>query len=201
VVITNHYFTKNFPHATLKNLMLTFHSCARTLNATGILSCIGCIHHGLRRAITNTSSCGDSLFVAICYLIATDFNVQSLRLYIVQSFCNAITSNSPNALHCLHQHLPCNVIHNSEIINNWQEYLVKMAMPYHKGKIEGWSFCLQWIAIIYNVNIQVWSSHCNNIVTLYSARLNCHRTIDLLSLAIDTFHVCWHSSRRCVSKK
>jgi hypothetical protein len=145
--------------------------------------------HGLRRAITNTSSCGDSLFVAICYLIATDFNVQSLRLYIVQSFCNAITSSDPNAFHCLHQHLSCNVIHNSEIIDNWQEYLVKMAMPYHKGKIEGGPFCLQWIAIIFNVNIQVWSSHCNNIVTLYSARSNCHRTIDLLSLATDTFHV------------
>jgi hypothetical protein len=92
--------------------------------------------HGLRRAITNTSSCGDSLFVAICYLIAKDFNVQSLRLYIVQSFCNAITSNAPNALHFLHRHLPCNVIHHSEITNSWQEYLVKIAMPYHKGKIE-----------------------------------------------------------------
>jgi hypothetical protein len=42
--------------------------------------------HGLRREITNTSSCGDSLFVEICYLIEIKFNVQSLRIYVVQSF-------------------------------------------------------------------------------------------------------------------
>jgi exonuclease III len=145
--------------------------------------------HGLRRAITNTSSCGDSLFVAICYLIATDFNVQSLRLYIVQSFCNAIKSSDPNAFHCLHRHLSCNSIHSSEMTNDWQEYLVKMAMPYHKGKIEGGPFCLQWISIIFNVNLQVWSSHCNNIVTHYSARSSCAETVYLLSFETDTFHV------------
>jgi hypothetical protein len=145
--------------------------------------------HGLKRAIPNTSSCGDSLFVAICYLIATDFNVQSLRLYIVQSFCNAIKSSDPNAFHCLHRHLSCNSIHSSEMANDWQEYLVKMAMPYHKGKIEGGPFCLQWISIIFNVNLQVWSSHCNNIVTHYSTRSSCAETMYLLSFETDTFHV------------
>jgi hypothetical protein len=32
--------------------------------------------HGLHMATTIASSCGDSLFNAICYLVATEFNVQ-----------------------------------------------------------------------------------------------------------------------------
>jgi hypothetical protein len=61
--------------------------------------------YGLSKAIPVVSSCGDSLFEAIFYLIATDFDVQSLRLYIVQSFCNAMKSGDQNALHCLHEYL------------------------------------------------------------------------------------------------
>jgi hypothetical protein len=64
-----------------------------------------------------------------------------------------------------------------------------MAMPYQKGKIEGWPFYLQCISIIFNVNIQVWSSHCNNIVTHYSAHSSCDETLYLFSFEIDTFHV------------
>jgi hypothetical protein len=50
--------------------------------------------HGLHIATIITSTCGDSLFYAIFYLIATEFDVHSLRLYTVQSFCNAIIGDN-----------------------------------------------------------------------------------------------------------
>jgi len=66
--------------------------------------------HGLNRATTSTSNCGDNLFSAICYLVATNFDVHSLRLYVVQYFCNAIMSGDQNTFHCLQQHLVGNTI-------------------------------------------------------------------------------------------
>jgi hypothetical protein len=91
--------------------------------------------YGLSKAITNTSNCGDSLFGAICYLIKTNFDVQSLRLYIMQSFCNAVTSGDHNALHCLRQHLGPGAIHNTTMIGDWKGYIVNMEMPYERGRI------------------------------------------------------------------
>jgi hypothetical protein len=43
-------------------------------------------------------------------------------------------------------------------IETWQEYLVNMALPYEKENVEGGRFCLQWISVIFRVNIQVWST-------------------------------------------
>jgi hypothetical protein len=62
-------------------------------------------------------------------------------------------------------------------------------MPYKKGKIEGGTFHLQWISIIFNVNIQVWSSHSMNILSLYPARSTCDKTVDVLSFETDPFHI------------
>jgi hypothetical protein len=109
-------------------------------------------YYGLNKAIT-TSNCNNSLFQEICYLIAIDFNLQSLRLYIVQSFCNAIMSGDQNTLLCLHQYPGPGVIHNKTMFVNSKEYLENMAMPYERGKIEGGRFCFQWISIIFNVYI------------------------------------------------
>jgi hypothetical protein len=145
--------------------------------------------YGLSKAIPVVSSCGDSLFREIFYLIAIDFDVQSLRLYIVQSFCNAMKSGDHNALHCLHEYLRPGPIDNTTTIVNWKEYLVNMEMPYEKGKIEGGAFCLQWISFIFNVNIQVWSLHGNNIVNLYFAGSNCDKIVDVLSFETHTVHV------------
>jgi hypothetical protein len=98
---------------------------------------------------------GDSLFNAICCLVATEFDVQSLRLYIVQSFCNAIIGGSQQAFSCLYQHLSPYLLENMSAIGSWQEYLVNMALPYEKGNVEDGRFCLQWLSIIFRVNIQV----------------------------------------------
>jgi len=57
-----------------------------------------------------------------------------------------------DALHCLEQYLIVYVIHYA-MNNNWQQYLINMAMPYEKGQVEGGPFCLQWISIIFKVNI------------------------------------------------
>jgi len=136
--------------------------------------------HGLSSAVSNEFSCRDSLFETICYLVATNFNVQSLRLYIVQSFCNAITSGDHIALHFLNQHLMPDVIFNMTIINSWQAYLVNMVM-HKKGKIEGGPFYLQRISIIFNVNIQVWSSRTMNILSLYPTLSTYDKKVDVLS--------------------
>lgn len=79
-----------------------------------------------------TSNCGDSLFNAIFYLVATEFDAHCSRLYIVQSFCNALMHKNQDALHCLEQYLIVDVIHYA-MNNNWQRYLINMAMSYEKG--------------------------------------------------------------------
>jgi len=50
--------------------------------------------HVLHIATTIISTCGDSLFNEIFYLIATEFDVHLLCLYTMQSFCNAIIGGS-----------------------------------------------------------------------------------------------------------
>jgi hypothetical protein len=111
--------------------------------------------HGLQLATNVVSSYGDSLFNAICYLVAAGFNVQSLQIYTVHSFCNAIIGGNQQAFRCLHQHLSPYLLENMLAIGIWQEYLVNMALPYEKGNVEGCRLCLQWMSIIFRVNIQV----------------------------------------------
>lgn len=113
--------------------------------------------HQLHRAITSTCNCGDSLFSTICHLIATKFDVQTLRLYIVETFCNAIISKHKDALDCWKIYLTDNVVQDQPMVGNWQAYVINMAMSYEKGKVEGEPFNLQWTSIIFKVNIQVWS--------------------------------------------
>jgi hypothetical protein len=61
--------------------------------------------YGLQLETNVVSSCGDSLFNAIFYLVAAEFDVQSLRIYTIQSFCNAIIGSNEQDFRCLHQHL------------------------------------------------------------------------------------------------
>jgi hypothetical protein len=145
--------------------------------------------HGLHIATTIASSCGDSLFNAIFYLVATEFDVQSLRLYTVQSFCNAIIGGNQQAFNCLHQHLLPYLLESMSTIGSWQQYLVNMALPYEKGNVEGGRFCLQWLSIIFRVNIQVWSALSDGTVHSYCIDSNYDRTIDIISLKTDTPHI------------
>jgi hypothetical protein len=152
-----------------------------------ILHGIDC--HGLQLATNVVSSCGDSLFNAICCLVAAEFDVQSLRLYVVQSFCNAIIGGSQQAFRFLHQHLCPYLVENMSAVGSWQEYLVNMALPYEKGNMEGCTFCLQWLSMIFRVNIQVWSPLPDGIVHSWVTDSNYDRTIDILSLKTDTTHI------------
>jgi hypothetical protein len=145
--------------------------------------------HGLQIATIVASSCGDSLFNAIFYLVATEFDVQSLWIYTVQSFCNAIIGGNQQAFSCLHQHLSPYLLENMPTIGSWQEYLVNMALPYEKGNVEGGRFCLQWISIIFRVNIQVWSALPDDTVHSWCIDSNYDRTIDIISLKTDTPHI------------
>ena len=64
-----------------------------------------------------------------------------------------------------------------------------MAVPYEKGNVEGGRFCLQWISIIFRVNIQVWSALPDDIVHSWCIDSNYDQTIDIISLKIDTPHI------------
>jgi hypothetical protein len=139
--------------------------------------------HGLQLATNVVSSCGDSLFNTICCLVAAEFDVQSLRLYTIQSFCNAIISDNQQTCSCLHQHLSPYLLENMSIIGSWQEYLVNMALPYEKGNVEGCRFCLQGLSIIFRVNIQVWSALPDGIVNVHATQTtsNLHKRDMLFS--------------------
>ena len=145
--------------------------------------------HGLQLATNVVSSCGDSLFNAICYLVATEFDVQSLRLYTIHSFCNAIIGGNQQAFRCLHQHLCPYLVENMSAVGSWQEYLVNMALPYEKGCMEGCRLCFPWFSVIFRVNIQVWLPFPYATVHSWVIDSNCDRTIDILSLKIDTTHI------------
>ena len=99
------------------------------------------------------SSCGDSLFNAICCLVLAKFDVQSLGLYTVQSFCNGIIGGSEQAFRCLHQHLCPYLVENMLVVGSWQEYLVNTTLPYEEGNMEGCRFCLQWLSMVFRVKI------------------------------------------------
>jgi hypothetical protein len=145
--------------------------------------------HGLQVATNVVSNCGDSLFNAICCLVAAEFDVQSLRLYTVQSFCNAIVGGNQQAFRCLHQHLLPYLLENMPTVGTWQEYLVNMVLPYEKGNVEGCSFCFQWLSMIFRVNFQVWSALPDGTVHSWFTDSNYDRTFDILSLKTDTTHI------------
>jgi hypothetical protein len=145
--------------------------------------------HGFHIVTTIASSCGDSLFNAIFYLVAIEFDVQSLRLYTVQSFCNAIIGSSQQAFSCLHQHLLPYLLESMSTIGSWQQYLVNMEFPYEKGNVESGRLCLQWLSIIFRVNIQVWSDLLDGTVHSFCIDSNYDRTIDIISLKTDMTHI------------
>jgi hypothetical protein len=129
------------------------------------------------------------MFNAICYLEETKFDVKSLWLYTVQSFCNAIIGDNQHAFSFLHQHLSPYLLENMSTIGSWKEYLVNMALPYEKGNVEGARFCLQWLSIIFRVNIQVWSALPEDTVHSRCIDSNYDQTIDIISLKINTPHI------------
>jgi hypothetical protein len=88
--------------------------------------------HGLHIATTIASSCGDSIFNAIFYLVATEFDVQSLQLYTIQSFYNVIIGGNQQDFSCLHQHLSPYLLESTPKIGSWKQYLVNMELPYEK---------------------------------------------------------------------
>jgi len=129
------------------------------------------------------------MFSAICHLIAPEFDEQSLRLYVVQSFGNALMGSDEDALHCLEKHLTNETIQIQTMVAGWQQYLINMEMPYEKGVVEGTSFFFQWTSIIFNVNIQIWSFTNKTIVNYYPSKTNCNRPYNILSFKTSTSHI------------
>jgi hypothetical protein len=88
--------------------------------------------HGLQIVTIVLSSCGDSLFNEIFYLVATYFDVLSLQLYTIQSFFNASIGGIQQAFSFFHQQLSPYLLENVPTIVSWKEYLVNMSLPYEK---------------------------------------------------------------------
>jgi hypothetical protein len=149
----------------------------------------GIDYYGLQLAKNGVSSCGDSLFNAICCFVAVDFDVQSLHLYTVQSFCNGIIGGSEQDFRCLHHHLCPYLMENMPVVGSWQEYLVNMALPYEEGNMEGCRFNLQWLSMIFRVKIQVWSASPAGTVHSWVIDSNYDQIIHILSLKTDTTHI------------
>ena len=91
--------------------------------------------------------------------------------------------------HCLREHLSTSVIQKMKAITNWKGYLINMATPYEQGKIEGGPFCFQWLCIVFNANIRVWSSTIGTITSLYLANTNYSEIYDILSFDTKTSHI------------
>ena len=64
---------------------------------------------------------------------------------------------------------------------------MKMAMPYEKGGVEGKPFFLQWAAILFEVNIQEWSSVTRSIVNYYQCNNFSSQTYNIVSFEIGAF--------------
>jgi hypothetical protein len=110
-------------------------------------------------------------------------------LYTVQSFCNAIIGDNQQDFRCLHQHLCPYLVENMLAVGSWHEYLVNMALPYEKGNMESCRFYLQWLSMIFRVNIQVWSPLPDGTVHSWVTDSNYDRKIHILSLKTDTTHI------------
>jgi hypothetical protein len=74
-------------------------------------------------------------------------------------------------------------------VGSWKEYLVNMVLSYEKGCMEGCRLCFPWFSVIFRVNIQVWLPFPYATVHSWVIDSNCDRTIDILSLKIDTTHI------------
>ena len=61
-------------------------------------------------------------------------------------------NSNQQPLHCLKHYIIVDVIKYTGN-RNWQQYLINMAIPFEDGQIEGGPLCLQWIYIIFKVNI------------------------------------------------
>ena len=75
------------------------------------------------------------------------------------------------------------------MFGNWKAYIINMAMPYEKGKVESGSFCLQWTCIIFNVNIQVWPLVTRIIAYFYSTQYNSNQIYNIISFETITIHI------------
>jgi hypothetical protein len=71
-----------------------------------------------------------------------------------------------------------------------------MALPYEKGNVECGRFCLQWLSIVFRVNIQVWSALLDGVVHSCCIDSNYDQTIDIISLKTDTPHIHYQTLMR-----
>ena len=62
-------------------------------------------------------------------------------------------------------------------------------MPHEQGKIERGPFCFQWVCIIFNANIRVWSSNNRTVTSLYSSNTNYSETYDIVLFDTETYYI------------
>jgi hypothetical protein len=74
-------------------------------------------------------------------------------------------------------------------IGSWKQYLVNTTLPYEKGNVEGDRFYLQWLSIIFKVNIQVWLALSDGIVHSCCIDSNYDLTTNIISLKTYMPHI------------
>lgn len=114
------------------------------------------IRHMFRRFSKFKSIYSESRFETICQLMENEYDVPCLLCIISQTFCNAIIYNDLFVLNCIEKYMNEHAIMQFPGIVDWQGYIVQLAMPYEKWKIDGGIFVYDWIQHILNINVCIW---------------------------------------------
>lgn len=130
-----------------------------------------------------------AFFNAICYLINGKFDTEKLRLYIAQPFCNSTKGSCTNFTSYQEHLLKENMLDTIPFLLNYKQYTISMAMPYAEGKIEGGSFCLQWLATILKIHICLWSSTSKQIEKVFHSKISTNNTYKIITFKTSTKHM------------
>lgn len=109
------------------------------------------------------SDCGDSLFNTVASLTNNDFDSESLRCYMAQSFSNAILYGDKIEIACIETCIKSDMIITCGVAS-WETFIAKVGEPYERSGIKGADFCFEWLSYILKVKIKTWSTTTNIIL-------------------------------------
>jgi hypothetical protein len=133
---------------------------------------------GLNRVLTFSTSCGESMFASVAFLLENRFDAISLCLFLAQSLTNALKVSDKFALQCFQtlQQLP--TMHTNNLVQ-FQLLLSRLGLPYAQTGIEGSEFFLLWISHTFDATIHVWQANPPQKANVFS---HCHKSRKLINL-------------------
>lgn len=153
VDISNHYYAKNdLSIGTDHEPVINIITCKYIKHAWIQIEKI--IGKDMAKIFSGFKSIYDEiLFETICQLMKNEYDVPFLWQIIAQNFCNAMMHNDSFALNHIEKYMNEDVIKQFPRIIDWKGHIIKLAMPYEKGKIYGGIFIYDWIYYILNATI------------------------------------------------